>query len=262
MNLPAPVLFEQQAALQAWLMHGQPVASGFIDDDRRDERLRVYGDAYQLRLIDILANDFPVLQALVGESMFETLAIGYLHAHPSRHPSVRHFGHDFAAWLQHHEHPSTWVALARFEWMQGEVFDATDAVAIAIENVATLPADAWPGLRLELQPAIRTVRAPDCIPALVDAHHAGRSLPPAEGTHQSSNWLLWRQDFRVHWRRLDADEATVLDMAGEGTTFAELCDRLAAFLPESEAALRAIGLLKRWITDALVIAAVPSPDTL
>lgn len=256
MNLPSLALFEQQAALQDWLMRGNAALSSLIDGDRHDERLRVYGDAYQLRLIDVLANDFPVLRALVGETMFDTLASGYLRTHPSRHPSVRHFGRDFATWLGRHEHPSTWVALAHFEWMQGEVFDAADATAISMEDVAALPADAWPGLRLELHPAIRHLHAADCIPAIVEAHHAGRPLPPTNGGDQL-HWLLWRDDFRVHWRRLDADEAALLGMTGDGATFAELCSRLATSLPESEAALRAIGLLKRWITDGLVIAANP-----
>ncbi|MBS0215355.1 MAG: putative DNA-binding domain-containing protein [Proteobacteria bacterium] len=261
MNLPASGLFAQQAALQDWLLHGDAVASGFIDGDRRDQRLRIYGDAYRLRLIDILAGDFPVLHALVGEEIFEALADGYLHAHPSRHPSVRHFGHDFAAWLQRHGHPSIRVALADFEWLQGEAFDAADADAIAMEDIAALPADAWPRLRLTLHPAIRRVRVPDCIPLMVEAHHAGHPLPSGDGC-DPSDWLLWRDDFRVHWRLLDADEAALLGMAVDGATFAELCARLALSLPDSEAALRAIGLLKRWITDGLVIAATPVPNTI
>ncbi|MBS0199518.1 MAG: putative DNA-binding domain-containing protein [Proteobacteria bacterium] len=261
MSLRAPTFSMQQAALQDWLMHGNPAVSNFIAGNHRDERLRIYGDAYQLRLIDVLANDFPVLRALTGEAMFETLATGYLHAHPSRHPSVRRFGRDLADWLRRQEHPSIWSALARFEWMQGEVFDAIDAIAITMEDVATLPADAWPGLRLELHPTIRRLRAPDCIPAMIEAHHAGNPPPPANGS-DPSDWLLWRDDFIVRWRRIDADEAALLDMAANGATFVELCARLATFLPESETALRAIGLLKRWITDGLVIAATPSPDTI
>ena len=260
MKLPVPDLLAQQTALQDWLLHGNAAVSGCIAGDRRDQRLRIYGDAYRLRLIDILSNDFPVLHALAGEGMFETLAGGYLHAHPSRHPSVRHFGRDFAAWLQRHEHSSTWVALADFEWMQGEVFDAADAVAMALEDVAALPADAWPGLRLALHPAIRRMRAPDCIPAIVEAHHAGRPLPSAEAC-DPSDWLLWRDDFRVHWRRLDTDEAALLGMAADGATFADLCARLATHMPESDAALRVVGLLKLWITDGLVIAAAPATNT-
>ena len=261
MNLPASMLFAQQAALQDWLMHGNPAASAFIASDHPDERLRIYGDAYQLRLIDVLANDFPVLRALAGEAMFETLATGYLHAHPSRHPSVRHFGRDFAVWLRRQEHPSIWSALARFEWMQGEVFDAIDAVAITMEDVATLPGDVWPGLRLELHPAIRRLRTPACIPAMVEAHHAGNLLPPANG-NDPADWLLWRDDFIIRWRRIDADEAALIDMTADGATFAELCAQLATSLPESGAALRAIGLLKRWITDGLVITTNPSSDAL
>ncbi|MBS0226893.1 MAG: putative DNA-binding domain-containing protein [Proteobacteria bacterium] len=261
MNLPIPNLLAHQVALQDWLMHGNAALSGCIDGDRRDQRMRIYGDAYRLRLTDILANDFPVLHALVGEDMFDALAGGYLHAHPSRHPSVRHFGCDFPDWLRQQEHPSTWSMLADFEWAQGEAFDAVDAAAIALTDIAALPADAWPGLRLTLHPAIRRVHAPDCIPEIVEAHHAGRPLPSMKDC-DPSDWLLWRADFRVHWRRLDADEAMLLDMVAGSATFADLCAQLSTQTPETTAALRVVSLLKLWITDGLVIAAAPSPNTI
>ena len=65
----------------------------------------------------------------------------------------------------------------------------------------------------------------------------------------------------MHWRRLDTDEAALLGMATDGATFADLCARLATHMPESDAALRVVGLLKLWITDGLVIAAAPATNT-
>ncbi|PNS09695.1 DNA-binding domain-containing protein [Solilutibacter silvestris] len=260
MNAPSPALFAQQDALRHWLINGNSAVSGFIGEDRRDDRLRIYADAYRLRLIDVLANDFPVLHALVGEEMFDTLAEGYLRAHPSRQPSVRHFGSGFPAWIHHHEHPATWSALAQFEWMQGEVFDAVDAPVLGFDDLATLTPDAWPALRLRLQPAMRVVEVAAGIPAMIEAHHAGEPLLAAVGD-VPTRWLLWRHDFRVHWRRLDDDEAALLALANDGATFAELCARLATSLPEADAALRAIGLIKRWIADDLIAATILPENT-
>lgn len=266
MNTSAPTLFEQQAAFQNWLMRSDPCLSRLLPKDRRADRMRIYADAYQLRLIDILANDFPVLHALVGEAIFETLAIGYLQAHPSRHPSARHFGRDFAAWLRHHEHPSPWLVLAEFEWMQGEVFDATDSPVLTMDDISALPADSWPDLRLELLPAMRILRAPASIPALVEAHNAGDALPSHDDDETAVAWLLWRRDLIVRWRRLDDDEALLLESARAGVSFSELCAQLAAQVPdaeqtETEQAMRAAGLLKLWIADGLVTTAITSPQT-
>lgn len=260
MNTLATTLFEQQAAFQDWLMHGDRGFSRFLPDVLRADRMRVYADAYQLRLVDVLANDFPVLRALVGEAMFETLATGYLRAHPSRHPSVRPFGRDFAAWLRQHGHPPLWSALADFEWAQAEVFDAVDATTVAMDDIAALPATAWPNLRLRLQPAMRSLRAPAIIPAMVEAHNAGQPFP-SRFDETPVEWLLWRRDFVVHWRRLDDDEATLLESVRAGATFPGLCARLAVHSAETDAAMRAAGLLKLWITDGLVAAALTSPAT-
>src|SRR5438093_7021934 len=58
-------------------------------------RVGVYADAYFGRLRDVLREDFPHVAALLGPR-FEETARGYLRAHPSEHPSVRHLGRMFA----------------------------------------------------------------------------------------------------------------------------------------------------------------------
>ncbi|GAB2510856.1 hypothetical protein GCM10027084_27500 [Pseudoxanthomonas sangjuensis] len=259
MNAPASALFERQAALQRWLMHGEAGVAAQLPAERRDARLRIYADAYRLRLADVLAHDFPVLHAWIGEDAFGELAESYLRAHPSRHPSVRHFGRHFAAWLREREGTAPgWAELAEFEWLQGEVFDAVDAPVASIEDAARLPPAAWPSLRLQLQPAMRLRALPAAIPALVEAHNAGRPLPPfAAG--EIADWLLWRRGFEVFWRRPEPGEAGLLALARDGAGFAELCERLGDDLPETDAALRAAGLLKRWLADGLVAALQTDP---
>jgi hypothetical protein len=254
-------VFEAQAAMQRWLMHGDAGVAALVGEDGRDARLRIYADAYRLRLIEVLGNDYPVLRAWLGEAAFAGLAAGYLHAHPSRYRSVRHFGRDFAAWLDAQDGAGA-AGLAAFEWAQGEAFDAADAPALGTDAVAALPAEAWPDLRLRLQPSMRLLRLPRAVPALVEAHGAGRPLPRSAGG-EVADWLLWRRDFDVHWRRLEADEAALLAMARDGATFAELCLRLAAGAAAAGAALRAASLLKGWFAEGLVRAvdAAANPPT-
>src|SRR5712691_3043741 len=62
-------------------------------------RVAVYADAYFWRLRDVLREDFPRVAALLGPC-FEETCRGYLRAHPSEHPSVRHLGRHFAAFLE------------------------------------------------------------------------------------------------------------------------------------------------------------------
>ena len=210
------------------------------------QRLRIYADAYRLRLVEILGNDFPATRGVLGEGGFAGFAERYLQAHPSTRPSVRHAGSEFAGWLEMQaDAPTGLHELARFEWLQAAAFDAPDAPTLGIDDIAALAPEAWPGLRLRLHPATRLLDGErlavvDGAPALADIDSPAR-------------WLLWRDaDGDVHWRLLEDDEAGALHAAAGGSDFRGLCERLSA--------PRAVSLLKRWLADGLLAADSPSFD--
>jgi hypothetical protein len=246
-----------QAAMHDWLRHADPTIAPQVEGPLVGDRLRIHADAYRLRLIEVLGNDFPVTAALLGEDRFDALALQFIAAHPSTHPSLRHFGRGFADWLQQAAAtPRTLHELARFEWLQGDVFDAADAAPLAIEDIAPLPADAWPSLRLHLQPSLRMIELACNAPALVEAHAHGRHLPVLRRV-PSAQWLLWRVDGDAHWRRPDVDEAALLHAIFSGETFGELCKRATDFHAH-DGPLRAVSLLKRWLADGLLAIAPPA----
>ena len=245
-----------QAAMHGWLLHGDPAIDASVQGPQVEQRLRIYSDAYRLRLLEVLGNDFPVTKALLGEDGFDAVALDYLDAHPSTHPSLRHFGHAFADWLrQRRRLPRGLHALARFEWRQGEAFDAADVDALSLATIATLPAEAWPTLRLHLQPSVRLLALSCNAAALVDAHARGEPLPALRDA-PAADWLLWRRDGDVHWRRLDADETDLLQAITDGECFGQLCERASAFHPD-DGSLRAASLLKRWLADGLLATDAP-----
>lgn len=248
-----------QAAMHDWLRHGDPAIAHRVEGPLVAHRLRIHADAYRLRLVEVLANDFPVTAALLGEDRFDAAALGYLQAHPSTHPSLRHFGRGFADWLQQATTtPRNLHELARFEWTQGDVFDAADAAPLTLGAIATLPADAWPGLRLRLQPSLRITALACNAPALVEAHAHDRALPALRDA-RVADWLLWRSDGDAHWRRLDRDEAALLHAVAGGESFGELCERASDFHAH-DGPLRAASLLKRWLADGLL--ASDPPDSI
>ncbi|HNV78522.1 MAG TPA: DNA-binding domain-containing protein [Thermomonas sp.] len=247
-----------QAAMHDWLRHGDPAIAARVEGPLVAHRLRIHADAYRLRLIEVLANDYPVTAALLDEDRFDDAALGYLQAHPSTHPSLRHFGRGFAGWLQQAPAmPRHLHELARFEWLQGEVFDAADAAPLTLDAIASLPAGAWPSLRLHLQPAVRFITLASNAPALVEAHAQGRRLPALRRV-PGAHWLLWRVDGDAHWRRLDADEAALLQAVFAGETFGDLCERATDFHAH-DGPLRAASVLKRWLADGLLAIDPPAP---
>ena len=231
--------------LQDRILHGDGTI--FVRGADAGHRLRIYADAYRLRLVEVLGNDFPATRDALGEEVFAAFAERYLHPHPSTRPSVRHLGSAFADWLESQiDAPRGLHELARFEWLQAAAFDAFDAPTLAINDIAVLAPDAWPQLRLHLHPATQLLDTTRL--AIVEG-----AVTLAD-VDSPTRWLLWRDaDGDVHWRQLDDDEADALHAINRDATFGELCARLATRHGDDDA-LRAASLLKRWLADGLLAA--------
>jgi hypothetical protein len=216
------------------------------DDNDRKTRIRVYSDAYYLRLRDVLGEDFPKVTALLGDRFDEVVA-GYLETFPSEQPSVRHLGRALAEFLRCREDVSECLAdLAELEWARVEVFDAPDAECATIDELATIPPDAWPALRFSTIPAIQTLRVQ------YPAHQLWSDSQSLEVPAAETSLRIWRKnDFLVLHAPMDEREAAALPKMISGETFAAICETFAD-LPEMDAAREATGLLARWIEDGIV----------
>jgi len=204
-------------------------------------RVAIYSGMYFWRLFEVLKNDFPRVAARAGDA-FEALVAGYLARHPSMSPSVRDLGRRFPGWLADAARDGLppWLAdLARLEWARVEAFDAPDAEPLRAGDVAGLPAEEWPGLRLGLVPAALRVDAAWPVHRLWDADG------PADVAPAATALRVWRQGFAVYHASMDALEAAAFDRVAAGATFAEVCECCAT-------ADEAVALLARWLEDGLV----------
>lgn len=264
-----PGLRELQEAFQARVLGGadDAIDARIRGDARADaaERLGIYVDAYRLRLAEVLCNDYPVLAACLGDPGFGDLARAYTDAHPSRHPSVRWFGHALAEFLRD---TAPWRArpalaeLARFEWTQGELSDADDDLSLDMHAVASIEPARWPAMRFTLRAAVRLVTLEHNVAAAVRDFNDDGALPALEALPCAGTWLMWRgDDMIIRWRALDEDECDALEVLAAGGDFEAICERVAARADADDAGQRAAGLLKQWLSDA-VIAGVTVPRDL
>lgn len=105
------------------------------------ERLELYHRQYWFRVLDSIAEDFPVLRKMAGERVFWSLMEAYLSACPSASFTLRHLGGrlpDFAAsWQEVGETERRWFsALARIEYAQMEIYEAAEWSPVAPEDLA------------------------------------------------------------------------------------------------------------------------------
>lgn len=219
------------------------------------QRLQIYADAYRLRLVDALRDNYPVLNLLLGDDAFDALGAGYLAAHPSHFFSVRYFGDQLAQFIDADATYSTQPIvgeMARFEWMLRDVFDAADAPVLQLEELAAIAADAWPGVQFKLHPTLRRIDLLWNTPALWrQLNEASEPDSPKRREHPVP-WIAWRHDLAIYFRSLEVDEAWAVDALGRHATFAEICAGLCEWVDEAHAPQRAAQHLQRWINDGVL----------
>ena len=133
-------------------------ASKFIKPNDRltsFERLEIYNKQYWFRLLSGLMEDFPGLQAILGNRRFEQLSKAYLQDCPSRSFTLRNLGRSLEGWLKKNpewagSRQAVALDMVRLEWADIEAFDEKSETPLQAEALA-----GGANLRLRLQPYVR-----------------------------------------------------------------------------------------------------------
>ena len=148
--------------MQKTWIDGRPTAdvvAEFIKPNDRltsFDRIEIYNRQYWFRLIDCLYDDYRGLQAVLGQTKFNRLAIEYLDRYPSRCFTLRNLGSRLETFLEERPdliQPREELAkeMAKFEWAQVVAFDGPMETAVTVDDLlGANPAK----LRLALQPYI------------------------------------------------------------------------------------------------------------
>ena len=255
---PAPTLRELQSQLQAAIITGdETVLTTLLDNSRtsRHTLLAVYQNAYTGRLVEILANDYPLLQDYLGAAEFSALARGYIAQHPSRTQNARWFGCAFPEYVEGQDvgvrHPQL-AELAAIEKAVADAFDSADDKPISLADVASIAPEDWP--RLVFTPHPSSVM----LPLRTNAFDVWRALkdgePPEPATQLSQDIVIavWRKGSTPRARALGAEEAMMWIEAGRGVCFEVLCEMLATYDDPDTAPARAAGYLQAWLGDDML----------
>lgn len=218
------------------------------------ERVEIHRAMYFLRLRDAIGEDFPAVRAALGEPAFAELVAGYAAARPPRDPSLVGAGAALPDHLATHlpqGAPEWLLDLARFEGALAAVFVEVDEPVLRAERLASLPPDRWPGLEIRPIAALRVLAPRHAVDEIRSHLLAGRPAEPSGLPDGSIR--AWRQESRVFQRRIGPVEASCLEAARGGIPFATLCGHLAATAPGLDAAEHALGLLRVWLEDELIV---------
>ncbi len=232
-------LRDLQLRFQEYLIDGsQDIEQDIISTENAlaEHRLGTYYNAYRIRLIDSLAVDYSALEKHIGREAFENMALDYLQHFPSNNPSVRWFGQNLPAYLgdiYSGDDAEFLSELARYEWTQTMVFDAADSTRLLqLEDMAAVPADAWPGLIFKFKPALIWLDLYWNVPLIENALDTGIEVPRKQRDDFPQRWILWRRDMKIQWRSLEVHEAWAIEQAANGANFAVICEGLLEWIDE------------------------------
>lgn len=168
------------------------------------ERLGIYQFAYHARLVECLADDYPVVRHALGAERFEALARRYIEAVPSRGPNLNGYGRGFASFCRAQ---SGWLPeaafaadLARLEWALVEVIHAPADPALALAFLGALAPEQQPGVRLIPSRTLRFLELEHPANRYLQAVRRRESpeLPAPEPSATAVyrvGYTVWRMDF-------------------------------------------------------------------
>jgi hypothetical protein len=203
------------------------------------DRLEIYNRQYWFRVIGAVTEDYPALNAVLGERVFDRLVLAYLRETPSTSFTLRDLGSKLPQWLEEHSEfaPSRQKFLldvARLEWAYVEAFDRAEVAPLTALDFGDLTG----GSRLFLQPHLQLLDLNYPVDELVLAVHreAGpsdiMSNAVSERRHVKRSRLIrmrrsairlvvHRYENSVYYRRIDQENFLLLSALQEGALLGE-----------------------------------------
>lgn len=222
------------------------------------ERLEIYRTSYHARLIECLADDYPVLQHALGEAAFERLCRAYIARFPSHSPSLNLFGRHMSEFCRvapdeaRLAEPSFAAELAALEWAIVLSIHAPTASVLTLEELGSVPAEGWPEARLEPNPSLRILRFEYPVNAYLQAYRKG-AAPTITGPR--ANTVAVYRTGRSVWRlELAPALAALIEALASGASLSDSLSRvepLLAELAEAEAASLVMGWFRTSVSSGL-----------
>jgi hypothetical protein len=193
------------------------------------ERLAVYRNAYDWRLIDALHQEYGLLAKLLGDEAFTVLAEVFIDTYPSQFYSIAKFSEPLVQFLTEQEPYSEQLYLSELtQLIKGLItsLEAADAPCLNFEVLANSYA-IWQALIQEKPvPEVRMIK---------------------------NHCVVWRKRLQSYAVVLTEAEALVLHLLQQGFCFADVCEAVydKGFMSESQAASFVANLLANWLNNHL-----------
>jgi hypothetical protein len=204
------------------------------------ERLDVYRHGYRGRLVECLADDYPVLKHALGEAAFETLCHQYIARFPSKRPNLNTFGQHMPGFCE-----GFLSELAALEWAVVQAIHAAEGRSMVGAQLASMRAEAWASVRLRKCPSLQVLRANYPVNDYYQAVREGND--PTLPAQSPSATAVYRAGLTVWRQRLTPVMADVLSALARGETL----EQAVAHVPDGHSPEQVLSWFREWVEAGL-----------
>jgi hypothetical protein len=214
------------------------------------ERLEIYRRSYHARLIECLADDYPVLEHALGEEAFESLCRGYIAHHPSTGPNLNVFGCHMPEFCRTEPVPAPGFAadLAALEWAVVLAIHAATAAPLTLDDLSKVPGERWPEARLVANPSLRILHLDYPANAYLQDYRKG-ATPSIPSPHET--WVAVYRTGRNVWRmELQHPMVVLVQSLMGGATLAVSLSRVEPLL-ETHVGTDPASMVRNWFRHGI-----------
>ena len=233
------------------------LAACIVDDGLAPAaRVQVYRNNVRAMFAGALERTYPVLRHRVGEGFFAKLAVEYRCDHPSRSGDLHWVGRRFPEWIGTRMAGTdyAWLAdLARLEWACEEVLVSEWLQPAPADSLARLPPGQLAGVRLALQPGLRTVSSNFPVWSVWQANQPGSSGETIDHSLGPEHVVVVADPTGLVLHSLPTDGYRLVEQLAAGRTLEDALD--ASALP-----IERLGETLAWLFGAGLVTGVVPPD--
>lgn len=210
---------------------------------KSQQRLNIYRNNVNISLREALSAVYPVVNLLVGDEFFKSMAYKYIKLHPSLSGNLHDFGKHFSEFIKDFSPARELVYLpdiAKLEWAYHSIFHAANSPTFDIEKLQQVSTTDYGELFFKLSPACTLIDSQYPIlriwktnKVLIDDPD---SQPPEPISLDEGGDLILvlRKDLDIEFHQLSACEFSFLKALQQGENFFSACDAASRAHPDCD----------------------------
>lgn len=227
--------------------------SGKASNLSTKDRLRIYHNAYRVRLVEVMEDTFEHTKVYLGDEWFDRLANAYVQSHPSSFNNIGLYGAEFGAFLAKQLPDDGDVAeLATMDWVLRRAFDGADSDVMTLEDLQQLAMQSPEGCRLQFVPTLTRVTHHFNTLDIWHAIDQDNTPPAAQRFPAPVDVLVWRKGHSPHFRSISPIESAAIDCVLARQNLDHIGASLQNQFPEADIATEFGVMIQRWIGDELL----------